>query len=139
DLTQLLAEAAAHLNEFDQIAFNQGAYGDYRLIFTWLVMREYAYSRRGDGAQAPPCCFSPEDGKSVFRLVFHQVLSFQNMYQLVTICRCLDGPTRSAVLRDSDRLRKPMGPYGRDPVSLALSQFRVKEPEDVRFMGGGIE
>jgi hypothetical protein len=135
-LTQLLAEAAAHLSEFDQIAFDQCAYGDCYLVFTWLVMREYVYSRRGDLARTPPCCFSPKRGESVFRLTSFYGLLGRDLRQLLTICRRLGGSTWDAIRRYSkgDLLPRLMAC---DKASAnALEELLHTDPQNVRFCDG---
>jgi hypothetical protein len=138
DLIPLLDEAIGYCADFDQIAFKQGAYGDYRLVLTWLVMREYVYSRRGDRAQAPPCCFSPKTGESVFRLLRNNVLSVRNIRQLLAICRYLGGWAWDAMQRDSDFLLQPTGPECDNSVALILAEVQGMERDAVRLEGGGI-
>jgi hypothetical protein len=134
DLPTVFFETAVYFEEFDQIAFKQCAYGNYRLIFTWLVLRDDVYRVRYDCAEVPPCPFSPQNGESVFRLLQYGWLPATDIHQLLAICRLFDGRTWAAVQRDSAILLQIFGARAQS-LSDALVELQHTEPKDVRFCG----
>jgi hypothetical protein len=117
-LTPLLAEAAAHRMLFDQIAFDQCAYGDYRLVYTWLVMREYAYRYGDNRAQVPPCWLdSPPDASAFSSLAGLSRLPVRHVSKLFSICGMLGGEPWRALLAD----KYVYGRWLRMDKDLALS------------------
>jgi hypothetical protein len=134
-LDTLLAEAKEHRKMFDQIAFTQGAYGDFHLLFTWLVMREYAYRYRDRNAKVESCPFDPPKGKSVFRLV--PDWEYQYIRQLFAICRRLGGDTWDVLQRDIAGVLQKIKADTDDPRPSVWSweEIQSTEPKEVRFWG----
>jgi hypothetical protein len=134
DLLTVFCEAAVYFEEFDQIAFKQCAYGNYRLIFTWMVIRENLYRVCADFAELLPCPFSPQNGESVFRLLKYGWWPATDIHQLLAICRLFDGRTWEAVQRDSAILSQIFGARSQS-LSDALVELQHTEPKDVRVGG----
>jgi hypothetical protein len=134
-LDTLLAEAEEHRKMFDQIAFKQGAYGDFHLLFTWLVMRGYAYRYRDRNAEVESCPFDPPKGRSVFRLV--PTSGDQYIRQLFAICRSLGGDTWADLQRDFSCVLQKIGDYDNDCQHLVSALYKIQstEPKEVRFLG----
>jgi hypothetical protein len=99
-LEQLVAEAAAHRELFDQIAFEQCAYGDYRLVVTWQILREYAYRYGCNRANVPACWLDSPPSVSAFRLVSIAWWSARSVRQLFAVCNALGGHPLKALLAD---------------------------------------
>jgi hypothetical protein len=131
NLDRLVAEAAVHCEEFDQIAFDHAAYGDYRLVFAWLVMREYAYRARGQNAEAPAIRLSPQAGESVFRLVRCDEWSALDVEHLLSMCLYLGGITWSSVQHDLFPVLRPMWFEHHKDLARVLELRRHPDPKRV--------